>query len=117
MPMGLPPSRAHELPITLKEGLIQLAWGHIYTGPKDEIEALIHDMLKAGIMQHSNNVFSSPIILVKKKDASWRFCGDYRALNKVNMTNKYPISIIDILLDELHGARVFTKLDSKSGYH
>jgi hypothetical protein len=84
---------------------------------KDEVEQQVHDMLDQGLIQHSNSAFSSPVLLVKKKDKSWHFCVDYRHLNALTVKCKYLVPIIDELLDDLHGASWFSSLDLRAGFH
>lgn len=84
---------------------------------KAEIEEQIHDMLKLGLIRASTSPFSSPLLLVKKKDSSRRFCTDYRVLNAMTTKDRFPIPIVEDMLDELHGATHFTKLNLKAGYH
>lgn len=84
---------------------------------KQEIEAQVAKFLNTGWIQPSTSPFSSPVLLLKKKDGSWRMCVDYRALSAVTVKDRFPLPTIDELLDELGKARVFSKLDLTSGFH
>ncbi|UYV81232.1 hypothetical protein LAZ67_20000415 [Cordylochernes scorpioides] len=83
---------------------------------REIINNQIDKMLKKGIISHSSSPWASPVILVKKKDGTFRFCVDYRNLNSITVKDQYPLPRIDDCFDSLHGSRYFTSLDLCSGY-
>lgn len=106
-PKGLPPARLHDHKIPLQPGAnpVNIRPYRYTHEQKDEMERQISKMLQSAIIQPSTSPYASPVLLVKKKDNSWRFCVDYRQLNKSTVKDKYPIPIIDDLLDELEGQK------------
>jgi hypothetical protein len=119
IPPGRPPDRGFEHTIELEAGatpVITVPYRHPKRF-KDEIEKAIKELLAMGHIRPNTSPFASSIVLVLKKDGTLRMCIDYRGLNKKTIKNRYPIPCIDELMDELHGAVFFTKIDLQSGYH
>ncbi|WVZ58303.1 LOW QUALITY PROTEIN: hypothetical protein U9M48_008586, partial [Paspalum notatum var. saurae] len=118
-PTSLPPHRQadHMIPLLPGSQPIKIRPYRYSPVQKDEIEAQLKEMLNQGVIRHSSSSFASPVLLVKKKDGSWRLCVDYRHLNAITEKNKHPMPMVDELLDELAGAQWFSKLDFRSGYH
>jgi hypothetical protein len=117
-PTTLPPTREFDHRITLKEGM-----GPINVKPfryahfqKNEIERQMSEMLLLGLIRPSSSPFSSPILLVKKKDGTWWFCTDHRALNVVTVKDRFLVPIVNDMINELYGSQYFTKLDLRAGY-
>lgn len=84
---------------------------------RDIIEQLIQEMLHRGIIRNSVSPFASPIVLVGEKDGTWILCVDYREINNRTIKNKFPIPVLDELIDEMAGATLFGKLDLRASYH
>ncbi|XP_040990934.1 uncharacterized protein LOC121238143 [Juglans microcarpa x Juglans regia] len=84
---------------------------------KDEIELIVQELLKFGVIQPSQSLYSSPVLLVRKADGSWKLCVHYSGLNGVTAKNKFPIPVVEELMNELHDAVIFSKLCLRFGYH
>jgi hypothetical protein len=115
----LPPERDVEFVIELKPDTAPIS-RRSYWMPSNELaepKTQLQDLLEKGFIRPSSSPWGCPAIFVKKKDQTLRMCVDYRPLNEVTIKNKYPLPRIDILFDQLTGARVFSKIDLRSSYH
>lgn len=119
LPPGPPPHRKMVHRIDEKDGALPVH-GPIYRLSEKELETLrghLKTELEAGRIQPSCSPYGSPVLFVPKKDGKLRLCIDYRALNKQTIKNRYPLPRVDDLLDQLRHAKVFSKIDLKSGYN
>jgi hypothetical protein len=116
---GMPPDRDIEFIIELQPGTAPIS-KRPYRIPSNELAKLkiqLQDLLDKSYIRPSASPWGCPALFVKKKDNSLRLCVDYHPLNAVTIKNKYPLPRIDILFDQLAGAKVFSKIDLRSGYH
>jgi hypothetical protein len=116
---GLPPDRDVEFAIELIPGTAPISRRPCRMPPNKlaELKVQIQELLDKGLIRPSSSPWGCPALFVKKKDQSLRMCVDYRPFNAVTIKNKYPLPLIDILFDQLTLARVFSKIDLRSGYH
>lgn len=118
MPTTLPPPRPFDHPIVLvgEMKLINILPYQYAHFQKRKIERQVNEMLKSGLIRSSTSPFSSLVLLVRKKNKSQRFCKNYRTLNETMVNDRFSVPSVDKMLDELHGARVFSKLDLRANY-
>ena len=116
---GMPPYRDIEFVINLIPGISPIAKRPYRMAVSElaELKKKLGELQESGFIRPSSSPWGAPVLFVKKKDGSMRMCVDYRALNEVTIKNKYPLPRIDDLFDQLKGAKYFSKIDLRSGYH
>ena len=116
---GLPPDRVIEFCIDVVPGTGPILIPPYRMAPAElkELKDQLQELLDSGFIRPSTSPWGAPVLFVKNKDGSFRLCIDYRQLNKATVKNRYPLSRIDDLFDQLQGAKCFSKIDFWSGYH
>jgi hypothetical protein len=116
---GMPLDRDIEFTIELVPGTAPIAQRAYRMNPQEleELKRQLADMLSKGLICPSASPWGSPVLFVDKRDGTIRLCVDYCKLNEVNIKNKYPLPKIEDLFDQLNGAKLFSKIDLRTGYH
>ncbi|GKE03780.1 hypothetical protein Tco_1395798, partial [Tanacetum coccineum] len=116
---GLPPIREIEFRIELIPGATSVAKSPYRLTPSEleDLSGQLKELQDKGFIRPSSSPWGASVLFVKKKDGSFRMCIDYRELNKLTVKNRYPLSRIDDLFDQLQGSQFFSKIDLRSGYH
>jgi hypothetical protein len=116
---GMPPDRDIEFSIELLPSTAPISKRPYRMDVKDlaELKKQIEELISKGFICPSSSPWGAPTLFVDKKDGSRRICVDYRSLNEITMKNKYPLPRIEDLFDQMRGAKVFSKIDLRSGYH
>jgi hypothetical protein len=116
---GMPPNWDVEFTIKLQPGMAPISRRSYKMTPKElaELKVQLNELMDKGYIRPRSLSWGCLALFVKKKDQSLRLCVDYRSLNAVTIKNKYPLPHIDILFDQLAGAKVFSKINLRSDYH
>ena len=118
LPLGLAPLRGIEHRIDLIPGapLPNKSPYHVNPEETKEIQRQVQQLINNGHVRESLSPYAVPVILVPKKDGTYRMCSDCHPINDITVHYRYPIPRLDDMLDELSAATIFSKIDLKSGY-